>query len=144
MGESKRRKKLDPNYGKSKPSELQEVIAEILVLAALMGIELWKKDNPDINWEDFFLTKIKEIALSPEFAGFNAYSTEDYLKAATGLFFTTLVCNHPVSFTSRQNFYDFLIDKATNTTTEEIANLLNRTTEEKKFINTCAMELAAI
>lgn len=51
MGEAKRRKKLDPNYGKPKPSEFQETIAQVLVLAVLLGIELWRKDNPDANWD---------------------------------------------------------------------------------------------
>lgn len=144
MGEAKRRKKLDPNYGKPKPSvELQDTIAQTILLAVLLGIELWRKENPDVNWKDFFVARINEIVSSPDFAGFDARSVEDYLKATTAFFFTVLVCNPPISFASGQSFHDFLIDKVTDTTPEEIANLLNRTKEEKIFIRACAMELAA-
>ncbi|EDX70781.1 hypothetical protein MC7420_1525 [Coleofasciculus chthonoplastes PCC 7420] len=144
MGEAKRRKKLDPHYGKPKPTvELQDTMTEVILLAVLLGIELWRIELKDVNWKDFFVKKINEIVSSPDWAGFDARSEEDYLKVTTVLFLTVLTCNPPVSFASRQSFYDFLINEATNMTPKEMANLLNRTLEERIFIRDCAADLAA-
>lgn len=147
MGEAKRRKLLDPNYGKGKNITEEEELAFIfhdLTLGVLIGIELWRKANPTHNWKMFFLENLKKLMRSPCFPDVEIETENDSVIVALVVLQTVLICNPPLPFANSQTFVDFLGEEIVNMNDKDMADLMNRNVEARKFILDCGMQVDAV